>query len=78
MTLDENAETFVIHLATLLAQLINPSRHPSLELLSVAEALTKIRLEYSHHIDVLSSNLTMELLEYIRTNNRATELQEGN
>ena len=74
--LDDNSETFVVHVAALEASepAVHPSRAPLLAALQHGKALTEIFLEYSDYADVFSFDLAMELLENTCINEYAIEL----
>ncbi len=72
--LDENSETFVVHVATLEATTIHPSRAAQIAALKWDNAPTEIPAEYSDYIDIFSSELVMELLENTGMNEHAIKL----
>ncbi len=77
--LDENSETFVVHVAAL--EVPEPVVHPFRALLLAAlqqdKAPTEIPREYADYADVFSFDLAMELPENIGINEHAIELVEG-
>ncbi len=77
VALDENSETFVVHVATLKAMTIHPSQAAQIATLQWHKALTKIPAKYSDYADVFSLDLAMELSENIGMNEYAIELIEG-
>ena len=79
MALDENSETFVLHVAALeaLEPAIHPSRAPLLAALQQDKAPTEIPSEYADYADVFSPDLAMELPENTGINKHAIELVEG-
>ncbi len=77
MALDENSETFVIHVATLEATTIHLSQIAQIVALQWGKAPTEIPAEYSDYTDVFSLDLAMELPENTGMNEHAIELIEG-
>ena len=77
--LDENFETFVVHVAALnnLELAIHPSQAPLLAALQQDKAPTEIPPEYADYADVFSPDLAMELPENTGMNEHAIELVEG-
>ncbi len=75
--LDENSETFVLHVATLEATTIYPSQAAQIAALQWDKAPTEIPAKYSDYADVFSSDLAMELPENTGMNEHAIELMEG-
>ena len=79
--LDEESETFVVHVAALEATLagmaIYPSRAAQILALIQDKALTKVPLKYADYADVFSFDLAMELSENTGINEYAIELQDG-
>ena len=86
--LDENSETFVVHVAALevpTAMSIHPPRtsqvqgsnEPILAALQWDKAPTKIPAEYSDYADVFSTDLAMELPKITGMNEHAIELIEA-
>ncbi len=77
--LDENSETFVVHIAALEAPepAVHPSRAPLLAALKQDKAPTEIPPEYADYADVFSADLAMELPENTGINKHAMELVEG-
>ena len=77
--LDENSETFVVHVAALeaLELAIHPSRAPMLAALQQDKAPTEIPSEYIDYADVFSPDLAMELPENTGINEHAIELVES-
>lgn len=79
--LDENAETFVVHIAALEgpepAMSIHPFRAPLLAALQQDKAPTEISPKYAYYADVFPTNLAMELPENTGMNEHAIELIEG-
>ncbi len=75
--LDENSETFVVHVSALEAMTIHPSRAAQIAALQWNKAPTEIPAEYSDYIDVFSSDLAIELPENTSLNEHALELVEG-
>ena len=77
--LDENSETFVVHVAALEspATAVNPSRAALIAAMQQDKAPTEIPLEYSDYSDVFSFDLAMELLENTGINKNAIELVRG-
>ncbi len=78
--LDENSETFVVHVSVLdvAEPLIHPFRAAQIATLQWDKASTKIPAEYSDYADVFSSDLAMELPENTGMNEHAIELIERN
>ena len=74
--LEENSETFVIHIAALedLELAIHPSRTLILAVLQEGQALIKILLEFVNYAEVLSPDLAMQLLKNTGINKYAIEL----
>ena len=79
VALDENSETFVLHVAALeaLEPAIHPSRAPLLAALQQDKAPTEIPPEYADYANVFSPDLAMELPENTGINEHAIELVEG-
>ena len=79
--LDEESETFVVHVAALEAPLagmaIHPSRAAQISALIQDEAPTEVPPEYADYADVFSFDLAMELPENTGINEHAIELQDG-
>ena len=79
--LDEESETFVVHVAALEAPLagmaIHSSREAQISALIQDKAPTKVLSEYADYADVFSSNLAMELPKNTGINEYAIELQDG-
>ena len=79
--MDEESETFVVHLAALEALLagmaIHHSRAAQISALIQDEAPTKVTPEYADYADVFSFDLAMELPENTGINEHAIELQDG-
>ena len=77
--LDENSETFVVHVAALeaLELAIHPFRVPLLAALQQDKAPTEIPSEYIDYADVFSPDLAMQLPENTGINEHAIELIEG-
>ena len=77
--LDENSETFVMHVAALeaLEPAVHPSWAPLLAALQQDKAPTEILPEYADYADVFSPDLAMELPENTGINEHAIELVEG-
>ena len=77
--LDENSETFVVHVAALeaLEPAVHPSRAPLLAALQQDKAPTEIPSEYADYADVFSPDLVMELPENTGINEHVIELVEG-
>ena len=76
--LDEESETFVVHVAALEAPLAGMAIHPSqISALIKDEAPTKVSPEYADYADVFSFDLAMELPENTGINEHAIELQDG-
>ena len=77
--LDENSETFVVHVAALeaLELAIHPFRAPMLAALQQDKAPTEIPSEYIDYADVFSPDLAMQLPENTGINEHAIELVEG-
>ena len=77
--LDENSETFVVHVAALnnLELAIHPSRAPLLAALQQDKAPTEIPPKYADYANVFSQDLAMELPENTGMNKYAIELVEG-
>ncbi len=78
-TLDENSETFVVHISALdvAESSIHPSRAAQIAALQWDKAPTKIPAEYSDYADVFSLDLAMELPENTGMNEHAIELIDG-
>ena len=79
IALDENSETFVVHVAALnnLELAIPPSKAPLLAALQQDKASTEILPEYADYADIFSPDLAMELPGYTGMNEYAIELVEG-
>ena len=77
--LDENSETFKIHVASLSSTPldVHPSRRPQISGLIAEEAPTKVPDEYADFADVFSPDLAAELPEHTGINNYAIELVDG-
>ena len=79
--MDEESETFVVHVAVLEVPLagmaIHPSRAAQILALVQDEALTKVSPKYADYADVFSFDLAMELLENTGINEHAIKLQDG-
>ena len=79
--LDEESETFVVHVAALEALLARMAIHPLQEAQILAliqdKAPTKVSSEYADYADVFSFDLAMELPENTGINKHAIELQDG-
>ena len=77
--LDENSETFVVHVAALeaLELAIYPSWAPLLAALQQDKTLTEILLKYLDYADVVSPDMPMQLLENTGINEHAIELIES-
>ena len=80
-TLDEESETFVVHVAALEAPLTGMAIHPlqtaQISTLIQDEAPTKVATKYVDYADVFSFNLAMELLKNIGINEHAIKLHNG-
>ena len=79
-TLDKNAKTFVIHVATLSTAptiQIYPLRQIQVGLFLTNKALAKIPPKYLDYADVFLFYLAMEQFENIGINEHAIELVEG-
>ena len=79
--LDEESETFVVHVAALEAPLagmaIHPSRAAQILALIQDEAPTKVPPKYADYADVFSFDLAIELPENTGIHKHAIELQDG-
>ena len=77
--LDENSETFVVHVASLSSTPldVHPSRRPQISGLIAEEAPTKVPDEYADFADVFSPDLAAELPEHTGINDHAIELVDG-
>ena len=85
--LDSESETFVIHVAllssnalpssSLLELNVHPSRRPQVSGLIAKKAPTKVPAKYSDFADIFSLDLASELFKYIRINNHAIKLVDG-
>ena len=79
--LDEESETFVLHIAALEALLagmaIHLSRTAQILALIQDKAPTKVLPEYADYADVFSFDLAMKLPENTGINEHAIELQDG-
>ncbi len=75
--LDENSETFVIHVSALEATTIHPFQAGQIAALQWDKAPTKIPAEYSDYADVFLSDLAIELPKNTGLNEHAIELVEG-
>ncbi len=75
--LDKNSETFIIHVSTLEATIIYPSRAAQIVTLQWDKAPTEIPSEYSNYADIFSSDLVMELPENTSLNEHAIKFVEG-
>ena len=76
--LDENSETFVVHVAMLEAETsIHLSRPAQIAALQWDKASIEIPVKYSDYADVFSSDLAMELPENIGINKHAIKLTDG-
>ena len=73
--LNENDETFVVHVVTLASKMpIYPSREAQIGLLLTDEAPIEVPSEYSDYADVFLFDLAMELPENTGMNEHAIEL----
>ena len=76
--LDEESETFVVHIAALEAPLVGMAIHLSREAQILAliqdEAPTEVSSEYANYADVFSFDLAMELPKNTSINKHAIEL----
>lgn len=81
IALDKNANTFVIHIATLEALELAISMNLLRALLPVVlqqeGALSEIPREYKEHTDVISPDLAIELSKNTRINKHVIELVEN-
>ncbi len=86
MALDENSETFVMHVATIelsTAMPIHLSRisqvldNSTLAVFQWDKALTKIPVKYSDYADMFSSDLAIELPENTGMSKHAIKLIKG-
>ena len=77
--LNENLETFVVHVPSLSSTPLNvhPSRRPQISSLITEEAPTKVPDEYTDFADILSLDLAAELPEHNGINNHAIKLVDG-
>ena len=77
--LDENSETFVVHIAALAAlePALHPSRAPLLTAVQQDKAPIKILLWYANYAESFSPDLIMELLENTGINEHAIGLVKG-
>ncbi len=75
--LDENSETFVVHVATLEAMTIHLSQAAQIPTLQWDKASTKILAKYSDYTDVFSLELAMELAQNTGMNEYTIELIDG-
>ena len=77
--LNENSETFVVHVAALeaLEPAVHLFRAPRLAELQLEKAPTEILLEYADYSDVFLFDLVIELPENTGINENAIELVEG-
>ena len=77
--LDENSETFVVHVASLISTLLDvyPSRTPQISGLIAKKAPTKVLNEYADFADIFSLDLAAKLLEHTGINDHAIELVDG-
>ena len=79
--MDEESETFVVHVAALEAPLAGMAIHPSqaaqISALIQDEAPTEVSPKYADYADVFSFDLAMELPENTGINEHAIELQDG-
>lgn len=76
-TLDENSESFVMHVAFILdIILIHLVRGAQIALLLAEKTPTKILAEYSDYANVFSSDLTIELPKNTDMNNHTIELED--
>ena len=73
--LDEHVETFVVYVTFLLTMAIHPARKAQMALLVANEI--KISTKYSDFSDVFLGKKTLILLDKIKLNQYAIELQEG-
>lgn len=73
----ENVKTFVIHVATLPALLIDPIWETQLALLFVHEIHIEMPPKYFDYADVFSLNLVMDLPKDIEMNNYVIKLEQG-
>ena len=71
--LDENSETFVVHVASLNSNPldVHPSRRPQISGLIAKEAPTKVSVEYVNFADVFSSDMAAKLPKHTRINDHA-------
>ena len=79
VTLDENSETFVVHVASLssIPLDIHHSRRPQISGLIAEEAPTKVLDEYTDFADVFSPDLAAKLPEHTGINDHAIKLVDG-
>ena len=79
--MDEEFETFVVHVAALEALLagmtIHPSRAAQIAALKQDKAPIKVPPEYADYADIFSINLAMELPKNIDINKHAIKLQDS-
>ncbi len=77
--LDENSETFVVHVVALEAPspAVNPSRAALIAAMQQEKAPTEIHPEYSDYSDIFSFDLGIELPENTGINKNAIELVRG-
>ena len=79
--MDEESETFVVHVAALEALLVGMAIYLSREAQILAliqdEALTKVLSEYPDYADIFFFDLAMELPENTSINKHAIKLQDG-
>ena len=79
VALDENSETFVVHVASLSSTPldVHPSQRPQISSLIAEKALTKVPDEYANFADVFSLDLAAKLLKYTGINDYAIKLVDG-
>lgn len=80
VTLDENSETFVVHIVALNVEssmLINFSMIGQVVSPQANKATTKITTEYSKYTYIFLTDLAMKLSKYTEINNYAIKLKDG-
>ena len=77
--LDENSETFVVHVTSLCSTTlsVHPFRRPQISGLITEEASTRIPDKYADFADIFSPDLAAKLPENIRINNHTIKLVDS-
>ena len=79
VALDENSETFIVHVASLSSTLLDVhlSQRPQISGLIAEEALTKVPNKYANFADIFSPDLAAKLPKYTGINDHAIELVDN-